>query len=61
MSLLWMHKTTHEGWDPIETYNSGAKVAVLKAKNDRWGLGPKETCISDPKVAVLHAKATNEC
>ena len=56
-----MHKTTDEVLGPIETCNSGAKVAVLNAKKTRSGLGPIETCISGPKVAVLHAKATNEC
>ena len=44
----------------METCNSGAKVAVLNAKNHRCGLGPIETCNSGPKGAVLHAKATNE-
>ena len=33
-----MYKTTDEGWDHIETCNSGAKVAVLHAKttNEGW-------------------------
>ena len=44
------------GLGPIETCNSGAKVA----KNHTWGLAPIEACISGPKDAVLHAKATNE-
>ena len=29
-----MHKTTDEGWDGIETCNSGAKVTVLNAKKN---------------------------
>ena len=43
----------------METCNSGAKVAVLNAKNLRRSLGPTETCNSDPKGAVLHAKTTD--
>ena len=46
------------GMGHIETCNSGAKFALLDAKNHWWG--PIETCKSGPKVAVLHAKATNE-
>ena len=45
---------------PIETYNSGAKVAILNAKKHRWRLGPRETSNSGPKVAVFFAKTTNE-
>ena len=44
----------------METSNSGANHAVLRAQNDRGCLGPIETCNSGPKVAVLHAKTTNE-
>ena len=44
----------------METSNSGAKHDVLRAQNDKWGLGPIETCSSDPKVAVLHGKTTDE-
>ena len=42
------------------TCTSGAKVAVLSAKNDRRGLGPIETCNSDSKGAVLYAINTDE-
>ena len=45
---------------PIETSNSGAKVAVLNEKKICCGLGPIETCNSDSKVAVLHTKTTDE-
>ena len=38
------------------TCNSGAKVAVLNAKNLRRSQGPIEACNSDPKVAVLMQK-----
>ena len=38
-----MHKTTDEGWDTIETSNSGADRAVLHAQHDSWGLGPIES------------------
>ena len=48
------------GLGPIVTCNSGAKVAVLNAKNHRLGVGPIETCNSGHKVAVLDAKTTDE-
>ena len=44
----------------METSNSGAKHAVLHAKNNRLCQGPIETCYSGPKVAVLHQKTTAE-
>ena len=44
----------------METSNSGANHAILKAQNDKGGLGHIETCNSDPKVPVLHAKTTDE-
>ena len=53
-------KNHRRGLGPIETCNSGTKVADLNAKNLRRSLGPIETCISDPKDAVLHAKTTKE-
>ena len=40
---------------PIETCNSGAKVAVLH-ENHRLGLGPIETSNSDSNHVVLHAQ-----
>ena len=45
----------------METCNSGAKLAVLHAQNNRLFLGHIETCYSGPKVAVLHPKTTDEC
>ena len=45
---------------PDRASNSDAKLAVLNAKNRRWGLGPIETCNTGPKVAVLNAKTTDE-
>ena len=53
-------KTTDKGWDS-ETSNSGAKVAVFHAQNDRLCLGLTETCYSGPNVAALHPKTTHEC
>ena len=55
-----MHKTTDEGWKPIETSISGANHAVLYAQNDRWGLLTHRNFYAGPKGAVLHAKATDE-
>ena len=40
----------------METSNSEAKLAVLHAQNDRWGLEYIETCNSGQKVAVLNAQ-----
>ena len=45
---------------PIETSNSDANDAVLRAQNDRWGLGPIGIRYSGTKLAVLHAKTTDE-
>ena len=39
---------------PIETCNSGPKVALLNAQNHRSGLGPIETSNSGANRAVLH-------
>ena len=55
MSQLWMHKTTDEGWGPIETSDSDDNHIVLHAQNDRWGLGPMETSNSGANHAVLLA------
>ena len=44
----------------METSNSDAKHAVLKAENHRWSRGPTESRDSSPKVAVLQAKTTDE-
>ena len=44
----------------MKTCNSGAKVALLNAKNYRCDLGPIETCNYGPKVPVLQAKTTDE-
>ena len=52
-----MHKITDEGW-VTESCNSGAKVAVLNAKNHKLGLGHRETCNSGAKGAVFNAKKT---
>ena len=37
----------------METSNSGANHAVLKAQNDRRGLGLRETSYSGHNVAVV--------
>ena len=44
----------------MATCNSGAKDAVLNAKNHWLGLRPIETFNSGLKAAVLLAKATKE-
>ena len=49
-SLFSMHKTTSEGWNPIDFF------AILYTKIHRWGLGPIETCNSGPKCTVLDAQ-----
>ena len=40
--------------------NSDAIHAVLRAENDRCGLGPIQTYESGPKVAVFMYKITDE-
>ena len=48
-------KKKHEyGLGPVETSNSDAKVAVLKAQNHRLRLGPIDKRHSGSKHAVLH-------
>ena len=44
----------------METSNSGGKVTVLNAQNDKSVLGPIETSNSGAKGAVLNAKTTDE-
>ena len=46
---------------PIETCNSGPKVALLNAQNHRLGLGPIETSDCDARNAVLHAQNDRSC
>ena len=45
---------------PIQTCNSGHKVAVLNAQNHRLGLALIETSISAANHGVLHAQMTCE-
>ena len=40
----------------METSNSGANHAVLRAQNDRLGLGRRETINSGHNVAVVNAQ-----
>ena len=40
----------------METINSGANHAVLRAQNDRSSLGPIETINSGRNVAVVNAQ-----
>ena len=43
---------------PLETSNSDAKHALVRAQNDGSCLRNIETCYSGPEVTVLHAKTT---
>ena len=40
----------------METSNSGANHAVLRAQSDSLGLGPRETINSGHNVAVVNAQ-----
>ena len=54
-----MHAKDHRrGVGPIETCNSGPKVAHLNAENRRSGLGPIETGANHP---VLHGQNDRSC
>ena len=55
-SHCFASKNHRWGLRPIETSNSGATHAVLKAQNGRWGLVLTETSISGGNHAVLHAQ-----
>ena len=57
--LFCMHKRW--GLEPIQSFYSCAKHAVMCAQNHRWDLGPIQTSKSGHKVAVLPGKNTDEC
>ena len=53
-------KSHRWGLEPIESFYSYVKLAVMCAQNHRWGLGPIDTWNSGPKCAAWHAKTTDE-